>query len=569
MSKAEYQDLEQLKISNPKVYDYCHTFIWTMHAYINACLIADTGLIKQNAASSTIGNAARFGTNRRMFILTDMSSKALKSTLKSTNLGLGAIPIIGDFASMIIEGASITFDEIKEAKRKNTIKIINDIIHEFIRPENIGEEINKAALEIIKSASKVKQIENPYIEEPALLTNVMNAVADKVTHLKDQVLKNKQIKSSWQEDLAVQDVLGVFASMYENYEQFKAKRYGDHLYEQISKVVIDNGLKSVIKSALEVGRVIIAQVEAKIEQSELKNIQAKAKVGMWQKTIFKPNMEVSEYLKDDYLKKWLGKNLLPAEIEAAKMVIFKHICTGIKKVSANARNYECAIKFAEAYPELIKSMAIQYPDFFVSREVAKILLERNETLRIFVVNKLSKFNKTNLPTITINPLVDKDDLAIIEAKLDADELKALREKVVKGLWAKTFKSLGKEVEEYLDKEYLQEYLGNNALHKEIDAARMVIFKHICKAINNVAKPLDGLMICPNEFAKNYPHLVETIAQNHPELFENKAIAAKINLVKDNTDLIANISKHFSTENKCLMKIDTLNGSLKPKYSING
>lgn len=538
--KAHIQkELKQLKTSNPETYSYCTTFISTMRNCITAYLNINTGIVQANNTSSAVEDMAKYGATQAASIGTEIGTKVLEST----SVAVGAIPFIGGFASMAANGIIAVIDGVKTSQNKNKIKAIADVISsddDFDMHRKLN--IQLSVLEIIKSENKLKQIKNPGKETSGLVTNIMHAVYDKLAHVKDKVLKNKQIESSPQQDLAIQDALGVFASMYENYEQFKAKKYGENLYQQISKVVLDNGLESVIKSALETDAKIIASIETKIDLCELENIRTKAKNGLWKKTPLKSGKEVSEYLEDSYLQDWLGKKLIPAEVDAARMVVFKHICTGIKEASRSDRNYECATKFAEEYPGLIKSMAAQYPDFFVSKTVARKLLEREETLKTFVVKELKKKSS---PLTTIRTTVNKEDLEIIEAKLDASKLKDLREKAEKGLWKETWMSWGKEVEEYLTDTYLKKYLGNKLLQREIDAAKMVIFKHICKAIYAQTKPLDDLMTCASEFAKSYPQLIKTIAQDHPELFISAAIAEKIDQVKDDVKLLTNVKQHFS------------------------
>lgn len=516
------QELENLKVTSPELYSYCNSFIWTLQSYIDAYLIADKGVLSVAQDSSTTEDIARYSAN------------------KLASAALGAIPFIGEFADIILDGVNTAIDAAKADKKQNKIQTLNDIIcsnHKL--KSDVELSIGLAALEIVKSANKQAQIKKPFEKSNILLT-VAHAISDKAGHIKDKILQNKTITTTKQAELAIQDVIGLLAYMYKNYYEVKANKNGVTFSKQISEIVSSNGLESVIKSAMIADRQLMAEISAKIGQDTLTNIETKAQKGTWLIN------GVKGYLDDSSMEKCLGKNLLQAEVDVARMIMFKHICKGIMSNTGANKDFTCVENFAKQYPQLIEKMANEYPDLFVDKSIAEIALKTNSDLKGFVISCLQ--SSTNDFIFTGSSLVQRvtrDDLEKMEVKIGSDELEKVKKKAVGDTMAKIRIAIGKEVTEYLEEKYLKEYIGNNPLSKELDAARMVIFKYICKSIHAQTKVLDDkLMTCAKEFAAKYPALIETIAQNHPELFASKAIAESIDQVKNNTLLLASVTKYF-------------------------
>lgn len=145
----------------------------------------------------------------------------------------------------------------------------------------------------------------------------------------------------------------------------------------------------------------IYNIKSAIQNDILDNLYHYAKQGRWKNRWFSNG--VSKYISDEYIEAVLNtnlpqtikKNTLKEELKIAKSLCFEAINLGIMSASNTNRYFNCMIKFAKKYPELIKEIVQNHPEYFVDgsllikcieeglidAELATILIDMKEEYR--------------------------------------------------------------------------------------------------------------------------------------------------------------------------------------------
>jgi hypothetical protein len=144
-------------------------------------------------------------------------------------------------------------------------------------------------------------------------------------------------------------------------------------------------------------------------------------------------------------------------------------------------------------------------------------------------NDLSEEGKLELSRFISFSRLSVDDsscsLTPIELHMVLDQLdvKAIQEKSRTGKWKKSMMHFGKQLEELLEAENINELVknavGKTPRSRDVLHIRMEIFKHIC--IGAVAKQID--CHCLLQFTLTYPDVILEVAKNGQHLFLNKKI----------------------------------------------
>jgi len=111
----------------------------------------------------------------------------------------------------------------------------------------------------------------------------------------------------------------------------------------------------------------ISRVQYLIPPEVTNQVQTNSANGLWDKKWSSVNLLTSstkEILSDEYLESEV--RLTKGDLDYARIVLFKHICLGIK--NRNNENMECVREFSNSYPKLIQIITEKFSDYFVDDE---------------------------------------------------------------------------------------------------------------------------------------------------------------------------------------------------------
>ncbi|MEM7383016.1 MAG: hypothetical protein AAF400_01700, partial [Bacteroidota bacterium] len=375
--KAEINEkLAALEASNPVLYDYCKAFTWTMRDYIAAHSLASTGMFSITYEQS---NAEAAG----MYLF-----KQLIAT------GGDAIPFVGGFVDLLEGLIDATYEGVKTAQQANRVSVINRIIRDKRgSSEDVDLTISRAALQIAERKGK-EIVEAGQVSAASTsggLISSIKQVKDQLEKFKNKILGNYQLADSPQAALAIEDVLALLVRMYKEYETL-IKSDGA-LYEQLAALVCTGDLsgllsrtavaqediaQSVPLSSPAVTQEDISQAESTLAKKEsatntLSKLKKKAGAGLWEARGLRPGKECAEFFEEEHVRRYIAaiqsEAISNQQIAAMRMVLFRHMCEGIKE--RGHKTLACATKFAEKYPELVQKLAQEFPNYFVSEEIAR------------------------------------------------------------------------------------------------------------------------------------------------------------------------------------------------------
>ena len=350
-SKAEItKKLEALQANHPKLYAYCHTFIWTLSRYIAANGIASTGMFSQEVDQGGV--------------------------LAWFQVGMAAaehIPVFGDFAGLIGTVTEKICEGVKTAQQENKAAVHNRIIQDHhLFPEDVDLTIRRAGLEIVKR--KEKKIEEAV---QATIASTLGSLGSKIEDFKHKILGTYQIAQSPQAGLALEDVLALLVRMYKEYETLNQP--GGELYEQLAALVCMGSLSDLLSQSTAVTQEDLAQAERALaarasKKDTINKLKQKAGEGLWKATMMKRGKECEEFFAEANVRRYIedsqpGVEPSDNQVVAMRMVLFRHMCAGIQEYKEES--LACAQKFAAKYPDLVEKLAKEYPHYFVSQAIAR------------------------------------------------------------------------------------------------------------------------------------------------------------------------------------------------------
>ena len=362
-SKAEIKEkLQALQESNPKLYDYCHTFIWTMSRYIAANGIASTDMFSQELEQST-KEAVGMG------------------LVKAGMAAAESVPVIGDFADLLGNLIDAAYEGVKTAQQENKAAVLNRIIQDnHLFPEDADLTISRAGLQIAER--KREEIEAGQAATKSILEKLLGIQIEDFKHtiedLKHKMLRTYQIDPSPQANLAIEDVLTLLVRMYKEYETLN--RQGGALYEQLAELVCMGSLSDLLSKSTEVTQKDIEQAESALESEIRKKkdtigkLKRKAGEGFWEARWIKGGKECEQFFEEEHVKRYIsdsqpGVEISDQQVVAMRMVLFRHMCKGIQE--SEEQSLACAEGFAAKYPALVQKLAKEHPHYFVSQAIAR------------------------------------------------------------------------------------------------------------------------------------------------------------------------------------------------------
>jgi hypothetical protein len=126
----------------------------------------------------------------------------------------------------------------------------------------------------------------------------------------------------------------------------------------------------------------------------LKSLNKRASEG-WEKKIFGSTVlskGCEEYFKQAYLVNYLKRAKVVVSKETilrARIVLFKAMSEGIVTSKKPLEALQCADGFGKAYPEVIKQIAKEYPEYFKDKAIAERCIKHDKNLLAEVKTKLS------------------------------------------------------------------------------------------------------------------------------------------------------------------------------------
>ena len=346
--------LKDLEASDPKLYAYCHTFIWTLSNYIEANRAASTGMFSVEYEQSG-KEAAGMGLLHLIIAAAEY------------------IPVVGDFANLPGDWIDATYEGVKTAKQENKIAVINEIIQGSHRsPKDVELTISQAGLLIAER--KRGEIE----AAQAATESILGSLGSKIGRFKNWIVGNYNLKPSPQAELAIEDVLALLVRMYKEYETINQQ--GGELYEQLAELVCMGSLSDLLSKSTEVAQKDIEQAESALESEIRKKkdtigkLKKKAGEGLWEARWIKGGKECEQFFEEEHIRRYIvdsqpGVAVSDKQLVAMRMVLFRHMCEGIQE--DKEQSLACAQKFAAKYPALVAKLAKEYPTYFVTKAIAR------------------------------------------------------------------------------------------------------------------------------------------------------------------------------------------------------
>jgi len=188
--------------------------------------------------------------------------------------------------------------------------------------------------------------------------------------------------------------MALMVRLYEQYEMSQANQSDYLFYHQLAELVCKGSLEDIIAASTEVTEADLSKVKDLFDAKNLKNLNIKARKGLWDKLKFRwmVGKSCKSYFAEKYIWACLQKANVPVSNEnivTARIVLFGTMCQGIQERNQSACVLTCVEQFAQAYPELTKKIAREYPTYFVDQTIAGCCLKEDSMLLAKVIEQLS------------------------------------------------------------------------------------------------------------------------------------------------------------------------------------
>ncbi|WP_425361607.1 Ulp1 family isopeptidase [Candidatus Tisiphia endosymbiont of Ceraclea dissimilis] len=382
--------LERLKNESPEIVVYYKTFYWTLVNYLQAYHLVASGIIATNDTfdQSTKNWIIETGV-KKLSSLTAAVGRAIMSGQGLPIVG-GAIGVLDKVVDVICE----TKNKHKFTNKKNAINKI--IMSKFVTEKALDMCILETALAITES--KKNEILLSKQGQLTKLEKVANILSKMTGGLKEVLIEKKVLSYEETEGqaakIALADVTLLLAYLYTNAD--KVCEAQESLDKQIKIIVTSPFDISDVELALQAttdskGNSVMNRLIDRLNSTVQKGGGVKHKeTGIFGK--------VNEYgvieriFSKECLEKKLQKagiEITPDNIEETRIVLFKYMCSAIDNVKSEL-SLKCAKFFVEhnEYSKLITKIASEYPEYFVSEYLVKILI-KDETLQAEVISTLN------------------------------------------------------------------------------------------------------------------------------------------------------------------------------------
>lgn len=272
--------LEALKENNPKLYDYCHAFIWTMRNYVAAYLHASTGMFSQEYDQGKV-EAVGMGLLKGFTPLAEF------------------VPVVGDFAGLLGDLIEAAYEEVKSSQQENKVAVISKIIQDnHLFGKDVDLTISQAGLKIAER--KKKEIEAAQPETKSILGRLGSTIGQ----FKNRILGNHELAQSPQAELAIEDVLALLVRLYKEYETLN--KQGGELYEQLAALVCMGSLSDLLPKSTAATQEDIAQAERALKATTIGKLKEKAREGLWEAKWMKGGKGCEEFFEEEHVKRYIA-----------------------------------------------------------------------------------------------------------------------------------------------------------------------------------------------------------------------------------------------------------------------
>ncbi len=233
--KAEIkQEFDAFENENPKLYDYCKTFYWTLLNYFGAYRALSTGLIQGKLKATTKDNTIVAG---------------IKGIAKLAGQIASSVPFVGGIVHAIDGLVDYGKSDTLQRQLENKTNVITQlIIDATLDDAELSLRVGKAAILLTKT--RREQILNG--KEPVKMTEKaktgMRRLTEKinfiVSELKQKAVEVKTLYDSEEKKLALQDVTLFLAYIFRNYKYLS---HGMKLEERVVGIVAGDSINEVFE----------------------------------------------------------------------------------------------------------------------------------------------------------------------------------------------------------------------------------------------------------------------------------------------------------------------------------
>ena len=338
--------------------------------------------------------------------------------------GAESVPVVGDFAGLLGKLIDVAYKEVKIARQENKAAVLNRIIQDnHLFPEDADLTISRAGLLIVEQ-QREKILSPP--GKKSTLEKLLGIQIEDFKHtierLKHTMLRTYELPQSPQAGLAIEDVLTLLVLMYKEYE--KLNEQGGELYEQLAALVCTGSLPDLLsqstavtqenvdiapaESALKAPTIStaatqedadIARAEEALKSTTISKLKQKAGKGLWKAATLRKctlclgveSKNCEEFFEEACVRGYIAESqpgvaVSANQLVAMRMVLFWHMCKGIQE--SRQQPLACAKKFAAKYPALVEKLAKEYPNYFVTKAIARACIT-DQSLANEVMSRLS------------------------------------------------------------------------------------------------------------------------------------------------------------------------------------
>ena len=255
----------------------------------------------------------------------------------------------------------------------------------------------------------------------------------------------------------------------------------------------------------------ILAVKKLIQNSILTPIQKSAEKGKWTEKALTGEYGVCGYLDKFNIKAMLGSKFTDKNYEIALKLCFEAINIGV--VKAKEYNPICAVIFTQKYPQIIKDIITNNPEYFVDSRIVEVsLLDANK-------HSVGLFGKTLKENTNYNSHFEEWAIKNLQGRVEKPILSELAKIITEKRWDKDVEDRLKNT---LSDGTITKAIGNNwsEIADVLNIVRIMAFREISRTIDLCKSKILSPIEC---FVKQYPKLSKRISADHSEMLVNNYI----------------------------------------------
>ncbi len=419
----------------------------------------------------------------------------------------------------------LVYKQTLDAQIKQTHKTLNDTIASIA---NVQEQFNLYELALGKRKANFKEGQDDYLVD---LFIKLGAYGVKLPSLEVKLAAMKYNEEAYNivcKHNIDKNSAPVLFKILKNMKEL-AKEFGDNgkaklILNQIEYIESDLMLQEEGKNNNENNRIYIPileqgsstetilNIKMQIQHAVLDEVQAASAIGKWIKKIAIMNYGVLGYLDEDYLARELGALNSEENIKIARKLCFEAINIGIM----NSENYNplCAAIFAKEYPDLIKEILKDNPEYFVDGAILRVSLLDADTHSKRLTGKVLNENDSGY-----NRYFEKEMEEIIVERTKDTILLPIKEIITKKEWSPFVEQ---ELTYRLSDECISQTVGNNLpqIPDMFNIVRILALREITQEL----EASGSMIFAPVQlFTRLYPELVKRVQENHADFVDNETV----------------------------------------------